>query len=321
MPSWIGLISAITRRKPHATAVCHTTCFWYNMLNFWPGSTGQHVWTVPIASSLSPTGKLDAWCGVCVHSKFIISLSKISWWKFSSIIAIHGLCGHPINTWSHGNTLWLRDLLPQRLSALNLRVSSFGYNSSIFGRSYSVIRTYAEQLLNELHEMRRDVRKPHLCGYQWNWQHQTNTTGIPIIFICHSLGGIVCKKVGSALKSCTAEHHLTRLYRLWSKPTHVQTCTKISLAQPKGSFSWVRHTSAQTRRCGPNFSQESAVYPWLGLLKQTYLKTSSQNPESLEILQRHLSNGLPASGLCQCTNVDQHMAFKYFLVPPSSFLI
>ena len=74
-----------------------------------------------------------------------------------SIIAIHGFMGHPINTWSHGNTLWLRDLLPKQLSTLKLRVSSFGYNSALFGRSLSQIRHYAEQLLMCLRQLRRDI--------------------------------------------------------------------------------------------------------------------------------------------------------------------
>ncbi|KAF8241285.1 hypothetical protein K440DRAFT_573639 [Wilcoxina mikolae CBS 423.85] len=94
------------------------------------------------------------------------------------VVAIHGLGGHPMKTWSKEHKLWLRDLLPGHLPSHNLRISSFGYNSAVFGRSRSQIRHFAEQLLNDLHQRRRE----------------TKTTGIPIVFVCHSLGGIVCKK-------------------------------------------------------------------------------------------------------------------------------
>jgi len=76
----------------------------------------------------------------------------------SSIVAIHGLGGDRFNTWRKGDTLWLRDLLPGHLSAFDLRVSTFGYNSTIFGRSSSQIRNCAERLLIELDTRRRAVR-------------------------------------------------------------------------------------------------------------------------------------------------------------------
>ena len=75
------------------------------------------------------------------------------------IVAIHGLGGHPIMTWGEEDKLWLRDLLPGHLPAHSLRISSFGYDSAVFGRSRSQISHYAEQLLNDLHQRRREVRK------------------------------------------------------------------------------------------------------------------------------------------------------------------
>jgi len=85
-----------------------------------------------------------------------------------SIVAIHGVGGDRINTWCKGDTLWLRDLLPEYLSDFSLRISSFGYNSTIFGRSSSSqIRDCAERLLKELYMNRGDVRGslPHGACY------------------------------------------------------------------------------------------------------------------------------------------------------------
>jgi protein SERAC1 len=91
---------------------------------------------------------------------------------FSSIIAVHGLNGHPLNTWTYvppqkgpGSaldqgeyaqpTLWLRDLLPQKIP--NARVMSYGYDSSALGYlSARGIREHARCLLEWLRDERED---------------------------------------------------------------------------------------------------------------------------------------------------------------------
>jgi hypothetical protein len=101
------------------------------------------------------------------------------------IIAIHGLNGHYDKTWStesaEGDRVnWLKDFLPHRIPYA--RILSYGYNSTVqFSKSAAGVNTFAEQLLEDilsvrLHPMER-MR--------------------PILFICHSLGGIVFKKVGN----------------------------------------------------------------------------------------------------------------------------
>lgn len=80
--------------------------------------------------------------------------------------------------------MWLRDFLPQQIP--HARIMSFGYDSGVlFSKSTSNIGTFAEQLLELLLSMRVNVSATR-----------------PIIFICHSLGGIVVKKVGSLLRTC-----------------------------------------------------------------------------------------------------------------------
>src|ERR1700753_4311624 len=78
-----------------------------------------------------------------------------------SIVAVHGL--NPINkeyhaeqTWTAGESLWLRDLLPKR--APTVRVLLFGYNSNIaFETSTAGVLEQAESLLNQL-KFKRAVR-------------------------------------------------------------------------------------------------------------------------------------------------------------------
>jgi len=82
-----------------------------------------------------------------------------------------------------GEHLWLRDFLPQDLHVARMkpRISTFGYNSSVaFGDSASQVHNFAADLLNELNHTRRE----------------SNTTGVPIVIIAHSLGGVLAKQVG-----------------------------------------------------------------------------------------------------------------------------
>ena len=93
------------------------------------------------------------------------------------IVAIHGLNGDAYNTWTHKNSrnLWLRDELPRDLPGA--RLYTYGYPSHLlFSKSKAQIRDYASKLLSCLSIVR------------------VSQEARPIIFIAHSLGGIVCKQ-------------------------------------------------------------------------------------------------------------------------------
>ncbi|RDW70414.1 hypothetical protein BP5796_08811 [Coleophoma crateriformis] len=98
------------------------------------------------------------------------------------VVALHGLNGHYQRTWtaktSDGTKVnWLKDLLPAQIP--NARVLSFGYDSAVqFSKSVSGISDFAEQLLNELLAQRETVEEKQR----------------PLIFVCHSLGGLVFKQ-------------------------------------------------------------------------------------------------------------------------------
>ncbi|KXX73725.1 Protein SERAC1 [Madurella mycetomatis] len=98
------------------------------------------------------------------------------------IVAVHGLSGHCVNSWTHyekpgddtTSTFWLRDLLPGKLP--HARIMTFQYDAKIMGNEnpYGVVDN-AEKLL-------RDVR-----------DHREEDPRRPIVFIGHSLGGIIIK--------------------------------------------------------------------------------------------------------------------------------
>ena len=96
------------------------------------------------------------------------------------IVAVHGLLDGPYHAWQDGGVIWLRD--PEFLPKLipNARILSYGYNSTVaLSQSIAGVDQFAEILLNYLEQERRsDAEKNR-----------------PLMFICHSLGGIVVKKV------------------------------------------------------------------------------------------------------------------------------
>ena len=96
------------------------------------------------------------------------------------VVAIHGLNGHYEKTWTDERSgfNWIRDAIPKILPTA--RITTFEYNSAVqFSKSTSDIYTFGDQLLESLLVVRKsDAEKSR-----------------PIIFICHSLGGIVLKQV------------------------------------------------------------------------------------------------------------------------------
>lgn len=101
----------------------------------------------------------------------------------SSIVAVHGL--NPLNKLDHGEDTWrapksqkswLRDFLPQDIPSA--RIILFGYNSNVaFSSGNEGVCDQANTLCFTLGGYREDV------------QHR------PIVFIAHSLGGLVVKQV------------------------------------------------------------------------------------------------------------------------------
>ncbi len=100
-----------------------------------------------------------------------------------SIIAVHGLGGHWRTTWAGDDgAIWLKDRLPDLLGEANIvaRIRSFGYDSAtVFSRSVGDLPTAGKSLLMRLRGFRKTPQE----------------RDSPLIFVCHSLGGLVVKEV------------------------------------------------------------------------------------------------------------------------------
>ncbi|KAK3317794.1 hypothetical protein B0T19DRAFT_435586 [Cercophora scortea] len=102
---------------------------------------------------------------------------------------------HHAKTWQAADlTVWPRDLLPAELP--DIRVMSFNYTTTLSGTSSEKgIRDHAKDLVSLLSDEREDDELARLR---------------PIVFVGHSLGGIVIKRA-----LLTAHQGLTRYRSLW----------------------------------------------------------------------------------------------------------
>ncbi|RPA98708.1 hypothetical protein L873DRAFT_1006442 [Choiromyces venosus 120613-1] len=117
------------------------------------------------------------------------------------IVAVHGLKGDVYRTWTAKATepgekdvFWLKDLLPEEVP--NARILAYGYDadpSKMFESiSTNRIHHHATTLVSELHFYRR----------------KENEKRRPIIFVCHSLGGIIVKRALIYSANCNLSHNI-----------------------------------------------------------------------------------------------------------------
>ncbi|EFY99702.1 hypothetical protein X797_001103 [Metarhizium robertsii] len=101
------------------------------------------------------------------------------------IVLVHGLNGNPEKTWTASNgTFWPTDLLPESLRGVQANVLVYGYNADVYSRkndrsaSDNFIHQHAQTLITNLTLYRKSE----------------GTFRNPIIWVCHSLGGILVKR-------------------------------------------------------------------------------------------------------------------------------
>ncbi|KAL8946627.1 MAG: hypothetical protein Q9222_007002 [Ikaeria aurantiellina] len=115
------------------------------------------------------------------------------------VVFVHGLNGDPHNTWTSETTkvFWPSQILPPILEEEKARVLVYGYDADVTsftdGASRDKIHNHAEHLVAELVANRRIRRASER----------------PIIWIAHSLGGLVVKRAliySSEIRGVKTEH-------------------------------------------------------------------------------------------------------------------
>jgi pimeloyl-ACP methyl ester carboxylesterase len=100
------------------------------------------------------------------------------------LIFVHGLGGGSRKTWSYSDPstdCWPQTFLPFEKEFENCRIHSFGYDSDFIStdaRNISDLADFGSAVLSSL------IYSPVLRG----------TPKTPIVFVCHSIGGLVAKK-------------------------------------------------------------------------------------------------------------------------------
>ncbi|KAK3942073.1 protein SERAC1 [Diplogelasinospora grovesii] len=138
----------------------------------------------------------------------------------ADIILVHGLGGGPEKTWTSKDkekVFWPTDLLPKSLEGQHANILVYGYNADVSTSlwlskrpSRNYVQQHAQNLVSHLTAYRKDQK----------------TTKRPIIWIAHSLGGIVVKK--ALLYSSELQNDDQEAYR----SVYVSTYALIFLGTP-----------------------------------------------------------------------------------------
>lgn len=102
--------------------------------------------------------ELDVECVAAPTTSPLLLRHKTNRLYVNSIIAIHGLNGNSMRTWTEPKSkkLWLRDFLPSDLK--RARIMTFGYDATpVLSNSLADIEDHANNLLGCLRERREDV--------------------------------------------------------------------------------------------------------------------------------------------------------------------
>ncbi|TGJ78475.1 hypothetical protein E0Z10_g10285, partial [Xylaria hypoxylon] len=133
------------------------------------------------------TEPLEHWCWMILSANFAMSHYGLFMVHDSNsakvdIVLVHGPRGSVPKSWTKDGVLWPKDLLPKDIP--ESRVFLFGYDSRITHPDQSSVTK------SKIHSDANDLCAK-LSGQRWT----TRTEDRPIIFIAHSLGGLVAGQV------------------------------------------------------------------------------------------------------------------------------
>ena len=117
------------------------------------------------------------------------------------ICFVHGLTGNRDNTWTADgdSTPWPKKLLSPKLP--QARILTYGYDASVVSKRVASQNRLIDHATNLLSDLTNDRE----CA------NGANASSRPLVFVAHSLGGLVCKKA-VLLSRNNAEPHLRGIF-------------------------------------------------------------------------------------------------------------
>lgn len=182
------------------------------------------------------------------------------------VVLVHGLNGEPQKTWTAKNgVFWPTDLLPTSLRDAKANILVYGYNADVYSKKHggtpsdNFIYMHAQTLVTSLTHYRKDEM----------------SSRNPIIWVCHSLGGILVKRAllySNDLKTSQHEDY---------RGIYVSTYGIIFLGTPhQGSDmgSWASMLQAMSDAVVPKAFWHS---------ESVLLKTLKKDNETLQNINNH----------------------------------
>lgn len=182
------------------------------------------------------------------------------------IVLVHGLNGDPQKTWTAKNgVFWPTDLLPTSLRDARANVLVYGYNADVYSKKHgsnpsdNFIYMHAQTLVTSLTHYRKDEM----------------SSQNPIIWVCHSLGGILVKRALLYSNDLRASQHED--YR----SIYVTTYGMVFLGTP--------HTGSDVAAWGTMLqSMSDAVVPKTFFQSESVLlRTLKRDNETLQNINSH----------------------------------
>jgi len=145
---------------------------------------GSRSWQMELTLHSSAT--VEMYCNG--HERLLMS---------RSIVAVHGLDGKREKSWTAKNNVnWLQDLLPTDIP--QARIFSWGYEAITHSTSSIKTQTIYDHARNLVSDLCRERGLTEVPQAYLGTVHELNnaqTRRRPIIFVAHSLGGVVVKSV------------------------------------------------------------------------------------------------------------------------------
>ncbi|KAF4998043.1 hypothetical protein FGRMN_3442 [Fusarium graminum] len=189
------------------------------------------------------------------------------------IVLVHGLNGVPDKTWTaKDGTFWPLDLLPPALKGAQANILVYGYNADVYSKKND--RTASDNFIHQ--------HAQSLVANLTLYRKSEETFNNPIIWVCHSLGGILVKRA-LLYSSDVREPHLQDL-----RSVFVSTFGLVFLGTPhvgSDAATWGVILQAMSDAVIPKrfFDSESVL---LKTLKKDNETLANINSHFLDIYQR-----------------------------------